>query len=96
MMGEFGRTPKINGNAGRDHHGRANSVLLAGAGLPGGLVLGKTDDKGDSPADRPVTPADLASVLYQKLGIDPDHTYDSPDGRPLRLVDCAEPPRELL
>jgi len=96
MMGEFGRTPKINPNAGRDHHGRANSVLLSGAGLPGGLVLGKTDDRADSPADRPITPADLASVLYQKLGIDPEHTYDSPDGRPLRLVDRAAPPRELL
>lgn len=96
MMGEFGRTPKINPNAGRDHHGRANSVLLAGAGIPGGLVLGKTDERGDSPAERPVTPADLASVLFQKLGIDPEHTYESPDGRPLRLVDRAEPPKELL
>lgn len=96
MMGEFGRTPKINPNAGRDHHGRANSVLLAGAGLPGGLVLGKTDDHADNPADRPLTPADLASALYQKLGIDPAHTYDSPDGRPLRLVDAAQPPSELL
>ena len=61
MMGEFGRTPKINGNAGRDHHGRANCALLAGAGMPRGLVLGRTDAKADSPADRPVTPADLAA-----------------------------------
>ena len=67
-MGEFGRTPKINPNAGRDHHGRANSVLLFGAGVPGGLVLGRTDAGGDAPAERPVTPADLASVLYQKAG----------------------------
>jgi hypothetical protein len=96
MMGEFGRTPKINPNAGRDHHGRANSVLLAGAGIPGGLVLGKTDDRGDAPADRPVSPADLASVLYQKLGLDPNHTYDSSEGRPFRLVDHADPPKELL
>ncbi|WP_165244711.1 DUF1501 domain-containing protein [Paludisphaera soli] len=96
MMGEFGRTPKINPNAGRDHHGRANSVLLAGAGIPAGLVLGRTDAKGDSPIEKPVTPADLAHVLYTKLGIDPKHTYETPDGRPLRLVDGAAPPRELL
>src|SRR5262249_42630043 len=56
LMGEFGRTPTINKMAGRDHHGRANSVILAGGGLPKGFVLGRTDAKGDSPADRPVTP----------------------------------------
>jgi hypothetical protein len=97
MMGEFGRTPKINGNAGRDHHGRANSVLLFGAGTPAGLVLGKTDATGDIPVERPVTPADLAWVLYHKLGIDPETTrFESPDGRPVRLVDTANPPRELI
>ncbi len=96
MMGEFGRTPKINRNAGRDHHGRANSVLMFGAGMPAGLVLGRTDASGDLPAERPVTPADLASVLYQRLGIDPDTKYEAPDGRPIRLVDFANPPRELL
>jgi hypothetical protein len=96
MMGEFGRTPKINQNAGRDHHGRANSVLLAGAGIPGGLVLGKTDARGDLPTERAVTPADLAAVLYLKLGIDPEHKFEAPDGRPIRLVDNAQPPRELL
>ena len=96
MMGEFGRTPKINQNAGRDHHGRANSVLIAGAGIPAGLVLGKTDARGDLPTERPVTPADLAAVLYLKLGIDPEHKFEAPDGRPIRLVDNAQPPRELL
>jgi Protein of unknown function (DUF1501) len=96
MMGEFGRTPKINKNAGRDHHGRANSVLTFGAGMPAGLVLGRTDATGDLPAERPVTPADLASVLYQRLGIDPETKYEAPDGRPIRLVDIANPPRELL
>ena len=96
MMGEFGRTPKINPNAGRDHHGRANSVLLFGAGIPAGLVLGRTDAHGDSPAERPVTPNDLASVLYHKLGIDPETQYEAPDGRPVRIVDVYNPPRELL
>lgn len=95
MMGEFGRTPKINANGGRDHHGRANSVLMAGAGTPKGLVLGKTDARGDSPVEKPVTPADLAYVLYTKLGIDPDYKYQAPDGRPIRLVEGATPPHEL-
>ena len=53
VMGEFGRTPLINPNAGRDHHPRANSLLLAGAGLATGLVIGRTDDRGDSPVERP-------------------------------------------
>jgi hypothetical protein len=96
MMGEFGRTPKINPMAGRDHHGRANSLILAGAGIPGGLVLGKTDARGDLPTERPVTPADLASVLFLKLGIDPERKFAAPDGRPIRLVDGGQPPVELL
>jgi hypothetical protein len=94
-MGEFGRTPRINGAAGRDHHGRANSVLLAGAGLPRGLVLGRTDPQGDAPADRPVTPADLAATIYTALGIDPDRRFETPEGRPVRLVEGGKVPREL-
>ena len=96
MMGEFGRTPKINPNAGRDHHSRANCALLAGAGLPKGLVLGRTDAKADSPVDRPYTPADLAAVLFLALGIDPEHKLIAPDGRPTRIVDNGKPPRELI
>ncbi len=96
MMGEFGRTPKINGNAGRDHHGRANSVLLAGAGLPGGVVIGRTDDRGDAPADRPVTPSDLAATFFTLLGIDPASRYLTPDNQPIRLVDGGAPIAEIL
>jgi hypothetical protein len=97
MMGEFGRTPKINANAGRDHHGRANSIVLFGAGIPCGLVIGRTDPGGEAPVDRPITPADLAWVLYHKLGIDPETTkFETPDGRPTRIVDGATPPRELV
>jgi hypothetical protein len=96
VMGEFGRTPKINGNAGRDHHGRANSVLLAGGGIPGGAVIGKTDAQGDSPVDRPVTPSDLAATLYKSLGIDPEQRFQTPDGQPIRLVDTGQPIAELL
>jgi hypothetical protein len=96
LMGEFGRTPKINGNAGRDHHGRANSMLLAGAGIAGGQVIGKTDASGDSPADRPVTPADLAASVYTLLGIDPRFQFETPDGQPIRLVNEGEALAELL
>ena len=95
MMGEFGRTPKINPNAGRDHHGRANCAILAGAGLPRGVVIGRTDAKADSPVERPITPADLAATLYTSLGIDPDFKFESPDGRPIRLVEAGKPLREL-
>ena len=95
MLGEFGRTPKINPMAGRDHHGRANSVVLAGSGLPRGLVLGKTDARADQPADRPVTPADLAATLYTALGIDPNRQFTTPDGRPIRLVDNGKVPQEF-
>jgi len=87
---------KINLNAGRDHQGWANCALLAGAGIPAGLVLGKTDARGDNPTDRPVTAADLAAVIYLKLGIAPEHNFGAPDGRPIRIVANAQPPRELL
>ncbi len=95
VMGEFGRTPKINGNAGRDHHGRANSVLLAGGGIPRGLVVGSTDEKGAAPTHRAVTPADLAATFYTALGIDPSRQFETPDGRPIRLVEKGEAIKEL-
>ena len=96
MMGEFGRTPKINPNAGRDHHGRANCCLIAGAGTPRGLVIGRTDGKGDSPVDRPTTPGDLAATFYTKLGLDPTYQFETPDGRPLRLVENGKAISELI
>ncbi len=96
MMGEFGRTPKINGNAGRDHHGRANTAIVAGAGLPQGLLIGKSDAKGEAPVDQPITPSDLAATVYSTLGINPNLQFETPDGRPLRLVENGRIPRELL
>lgn len=96
VMGEFGRTPKINANAGRDHHGRANCVLLAGGGIPGGVVLGKTDATAASPVDRPITPADLAATIFTAIGIDPNYQLETPDGRPIRLVDGGRAVRELI
>ena len=95
-MGEFGRTPRINQSGGRDHHGRANCALFAGAGMPRGAVIGRTDAKGDSPVDRSITPSDLAATLYSALGIDPNYQFETPDGRPIRLVDGGRPLPELV
>ncbi len=85
VMGEFGRTPRLNTDGGRDHWPRAFSVLLAGAGIPGGQVVGASDSIGESPHERPVTPADLAATIYTLLGIDPNMRLTSPDGRPVPL-----------
>ena len=86
VMGEFGRTPKLNANGGRDHWPRAFSVALAGAGVPGGQVIGQSDSLGESPKDRPVTPADLAATIYTLLGIDPKLMLHTGDGRPVRVA----------
>ena len=85
VMGEFGRTPKLNTQGGRDHWPRVFSVLLAGGGVPGGQIIGESDDMGESPRDRPVTPADLAATIYKLLGIDPATTLHTPDGRPVKV-----------
>lgn len=74
-MGEFGRTPKINKDAGRDHYPAAGSVLLAGAGISRGAVIGATDRTGARPMTRPWTPEDFGASIYHALGIDPHTTY---------------------
>ena len=86
VMGEFGRTPKLNTAAGRDHWPNAFSVALAGGGVVGGQVIGSSDPQGEFPQDRPVTPADLAATIYSLLGIDPAHHLSTPDGRSIRVV----------
>lgn len=88
VMGEFGRTPKLNARAGRDHWPRVFSVALAGCGVRGGQVIGTSDATGESPADRPVTPSDLSATIYRLLGIDPGTSLQTPDGRPVRLTDA--------
>src|SRR5262249_41826642 len=82
-MGEVGRTPKLNTSAGRDHWPRAFSVVLAGGGIKGGQVVGASDRIGEAPADRPVTPADLARTIYTLLGVDPSRELHTADGRPV-------------
>jgi hypothetical protein len=86
VMGEFGRTPKINTAGGRDHWPRVFSVALAGGGVRGGQVIGASDATGESPADRPVTPADLVCTIYTLLGLDPASQLQTDTGRPVRLL----------
>jgi hypothetical protein len=96
MLGEFGRTPKVNDRGGRDHWSNAMSVLMAGGKTPGGLVLGATDRKGYSAVERVLSPENFASTIYTKMGIDPDTVYYTPQGRPTHLVSDKTPIPELL
>ncbi|TWU54664.1 hypothetical protein Poly51_33830 [Rubripirellula tenax] len=96
VMGEFGRTPKLNTLGGRDHWPRVFSVMLAGGGIPGGQVIGASDDMGESPRDRPVTPADLAATIYKLLGIDPATNLQTADGRPVKVSLHGTPLSELV
>ncbi|HJO52895.1 MAG TPA: DUF1501 domain-containing protein, partial [Verrucomicrobiota bacterium] len=94
-MGEFGRTPKINKNASRDHWPNCYSVLLAGGGVKGGFVHGKSDKHAAEPAEDGVTPEDLAATIYYLLGIDPKALiYDTQD-RPL-MISSGEPVMEVV
>jgi hypothetical protein len=99
-MGEFGRTPRINTRGtkpGRDHYPRAWSLLMAGGGVKGGQVVGKTDKEGGTVVDRPVSAIDFLSTVCVTLGIDPNKQNMTPIGRPIRLVDkAAKPVQELL
>jgi hypothetical protein len=83
--GEFGRTPRINQNAGRDHWARSMAVVLAGGGIKRGYVHGSTDAQGMAPATDPCTPDDVASTIFQQLGIDPHSELQTPTGRPVQL-----------
>jgi Protein of unknown function (DUF1501) len=84
--GEFGRTPKINGNGGRDHWGRVYSAVLAGGGVRGGRVVGRSDKQGGSPLDNPVHVSDLFATMYRALGVGPDSPVHDQAGRPLYVV----------
>lgn len=86
VMGEFGRTPKLNTRGGRDHWPRVFSVALAGGGIRGGQIIGSSDSVGEGPKDRPVTPSDLAATIYTLLGIDPKRELHTSDGRPVRVA----------
>jgi hypothetical protein len=95
-LGEFGRTPKVNKDAGRDHWSNAMSVLFAGGGTPRGQVIGATDRQGYSAVERVLSPENFVSTVYHKLGIDPNKILYTPEGRPTHLVSDPTPIRELM
>lgn len=94
-MGEFGRTPKINGNAGRDHWPDCYTAFMAGGGVQGGAVYGSSDRIGAYPATDPVTPGDLAATIFWRFGLDPEKEVRDQTDRPFRLAE-GEPIRKLF
>lgn len=95
-MGEFGRTPQINPNEGRDHWTRGWSVVLAGGGIRSGQVIGATNEDGTDIAHRPVSVPDLFATLCYQLGIDPNKRYYTPQGRPVTIVDKGQVITEIV
>ena len=96
VVGEFGRSPVINRDGGRDHHSRCFSVLMAGGGVKGGTVVGASDSKGFEPAERPVKPEDLSATLYSCLGIDYTQSISSPEGVRVTLSRGGRPVEQAL
>jgi len=87
VWGEFGRTPRINNGAGRDHWPQVSCCLLAGGGIRTGQVIGATNRLGEFATARPVHPAEVVATVYHTLGINPGTTIQDPTGRPQYLVD---------
>lgn len=96
VTGEFGRTPKVNGNAGRDHWARAMCALMAGGSVKPGHVAGATDDKAEGPVDRGFSPDDLAATFLSSIGINPKLEYQANVGRPITVIRNGEPIRQIL
>jgi hypothetical protein len=96
VMGEFGRTPRVNQHAGRDHWGPANCILLAGGGVRGGCVVGATNPRGEKPAGDPVGPEDLSATMFHLLGINADDEFYTPEGRPVKLANNGRVIQALL
>lgn len=96
VTGEFGRTPKVNGRAGRDHWARAMCALMAGGDVRGGQVIGETDDKAQGPLGDGYTPDDLAASFFRNIGIDPKNEYQANVGRPITLIRDGKPIPKLL
>jgi hypothetical protein len=94
--GEFGRTPQVNGTAGRDHWARSMAVLLAGGGFPGGSVYGATDERGMAPSRDACSPDDLAATIFSRLGFGPRHEVQSASGRPIAIFREGRPLEPLV
>ena len=96
VWGEFGRTPKINANGGRDHWGRLQSMLLAGGNYQHGQVIGSSNAKGEIPQDRPLWPYDVVATMYHHLGINPRLTPQTSVGQSVPILEKGEVISELL
>lgn len=96
MSGEFGRTPRVNQTAGRDHWAPASFFFVAGGGLRTGQVVGATNRLGERPQDRPVDLQQIFATVYRQLGVNIDTTFIDPNGRPQYLLDIREPITELI
>jgi uncharacterized protein (DUF1501 family) len=93
--GEFGRTPKVNGDAGRDHYPNVFSAALAGGGVKGGRVVGESDSKGAFPKSNPKSPQDVIATIYRHLDIDTEASYLN-NGRPVPVLPFGKPIDELM
>ena len=96
ISGEFGRTPRINKNAGRDHWGPSYTVALGGGGIQGGRAIGKSDARAERPADSPHGPEDLSATLCHLMGISPEDEFHTPEGRPVKIVNNGKVINTLL
>jgi len=94
--GEFGRTPKINQQAGRDHWPQAQSILLAGGGYRHGQIIGSTNSKAEYPTSRPIKPADFNAMIYHAIGLRPLDSIRDPLNRPKHLAPNGVVPHELI
>lgn len=96
QIGEFGRTPKVNKQAGRDHWPKAFSVVLAGGGIKGGQLIGATDKHAAEVTDRPITVEDLSATIFTSLGVDIHRVNHTPEGRPIAVVNGGKPVAEAF
>lgn len=96
VWGEFGRTPRLNGSAGRDHWPGAMSAVLAGGGLKMGQVVGATNRKAEQPVERPLRPEHILRTVYHVMGIDPSHDFPNDSGRPMPIMNQGSPIAELI
>ena len=96
VTGEFGRTPRINTNAGRDHWGPGFTVAMGGGGVQGGRIVGRSDERAERPADNPFGPEDLNTTIYHLLGINPNEEFHTIEGRPMPIINGGRVMKELL
>ena len=96
VISEFGRTPKVNKDAGRDHWPKVFSSILAGGGIKGGMTYGTTDATGTEPEDNPVTVPHWATTIYHQMGINADKELMAPGDRPIEIVDFGEVIQDII